>query len=238
MTQVPITHTGDLDPHKHLIYVWQVPVRIFHWTTALCITVLFFTGLYIAFPLFSTPGEPYQSFLMAQVRQIHFIAAFVWIVAFMLRSYCFIAGNRYARSGFPFVWRAAWWRELRQETVGYLTLGRASAPRIGHNALAGLAYTIFPIGLGMAQILTGLAMFSESDPSGFWGRLVGWVLPLMGGSFQTHMWHHLFAWAFVWFVIAHVYIIVFDSIRDRNSLVESMITGYKARHGPEDKHAD
>jgi hypothetical protein len=41
---------------------------------------------------------------------------------------------------------------------------------LGHNALAGLSYTIFVIGLGWLQILTGLALYSETNPGGFWDR--------------------------------------------------------------------
>ena len=39
---------------------------------------------------------------------------------------------------------------------------------LGHNALAGLTYTIFVIGLGWCQIFTGLARYSDSNPGRFW----------------------------------------------------------------------
>ena len=38
------------------VYVWQLPVRLYHWINALCILVLFLTGLYIATPILSTSG--------------------------------------------------------------------------------------------------------------------------------------------------------------------------------------
>lgn len=221
-------YPGESDRPKKLIYVWQKPVRLFHWVTVLCITVLFLTGLYIAWPILSTNGEAFNHFLMGRIRQIHFIAAYVWLVVYMLRTLWFFVGNKYSRSGIPKVWSPRWWREFFHEILSYTLIRKNDNPRIGHNALAGVAYTIFPIGIGMAQILTGFAMYSETQPDGTWGRLVGWVIPLLGGSFRVHMWHHLFAWSFLWFVILHVYIVVFDSIRDRNSLVESMITGYKS----------
>jgi Ni/Fe-hydrogenase 1 B-type cytochrome subunit len=236
MNHAPHKRPRDVEHHKQLVYVWQLPVRIFHWVTAACIAVLFLTGLYMAFPILTTPGEPFDHFLMARVRQIHFIAAFVWLCVFALRMYWFFAGNSFARSGMPYFWRRSWWRDVAHEAVTYVLVRPSRAPRIGHNALAGLSYTIFPVALGFAQILTGLALYSEANPSGIWGRLTGWVIPLMGGSFRVHMWHHLFAWAFLWFVMLHVYIVIYDSIRDRNSLVESMITGYKTRHDTEIVH--
>ena len=108
---------------------------------------------------------------------------------------------------------------------------------LGHNALAGLAYTIFVIALGWAQIFTGLALYSETNPDGFWGWLTGWVIPLLGGSYNTHMWHHLFAWGFIVFAILHVYIVFYDGQRYRNGLVTSMISGVKFfKKGDVDDH--
>ncbi len=229
MTQIPLTRHEAAEQPSKLIYVWQFPVRLFHWTTAACITVLFTTGLYIAHPILSTDGEPWNHFLMARVRQVHFIAAYIWVIVYGLRCYWFLVGNRYARSGLPAVWRTAWWKQLGHEFGAYFLFKPAPVPRIGHNALAGLSYTIFPIGLGACQILTGMALYSESYPSGFWARTTGWVMPLLGGAYRVHLWHNMIAWSFLWFVMLHVYIVIFDSIRDRNSLVESMITGYKTR---------
>ncbi|MCC6409326.1 MAG: Ni/Fe-hydrogenase, b-type cytochrome subunit [Planctomycetes bacterium] len=208
------------------IYVWQWGVRAFHWINAAAISVLFATGLYIADPFLSANGEAYDVFVMARIRQIHFAAAFVFAVAFVWRMYFFWFGNRYARSGFPAVWKRKWWSDLVRQATDYLTLNVGHG-HLGHNALAGLAYTLFVIGLGWCQILTGFALYSESNPGGFWDGLVGWVIPLCGGSLRTHMAHHLFAWGFVVFAIVHVYIVLLDSRQYRNGLIGSMITGFK-----------
>ena len=92
MSQLTRVYPGEQDQPKRLIYVWQLPVRYFHWTTAACISVLFATGLYIAFPVLNTTGEPFNHFLMARVRQIHYIAAYVWLVAYVMRSVWFFMG--------------------------------------------------------------------------------------------------------------------------------------------------
>lgn len=207
-------------------YVWEWPVRITHWATVFSLTALFATGLYISHPVLAPAGEPYNHFVLGTVRQIHFAFAFVFLVSFLLRVYWFWMGNNYARSGFPFVWRKDWWRDLWLQAVAYLRLERG-AVHLGHNALGGLAYTVFVIGLGWAQIFTGLALYSESNPGGFWDHLLGWVIPLLGGSFNTHMWHHTFAWGFVIFAILHIYIVLFDSHQYRNGLITAIISGYK-----------
>lgn len=207
-------------------YVWEFPVRLCHWVSALSITVLFATGLYISWPIFSPNGEPWQNFLMGRVRQIHFISGYVMLFSFLLRVYWFFAGNNYARSGFPLVWRRTWWADVKEQAAHYLHLARGHV-HLGHNALAGLSYAIFVVGLGWFQILTGLALYSESNPGGFWDKLVGWIIPLCGGSFRLHMWHHTVAWGFVVFVILHLYIVLYDDRQFKNGLVSSMVSGFK-----------
>jgi len=221
--------TLDVDPGKPRYgrkEVWQAPVRLAHWINAAAVVALFSTGLYIASPVLAPNGEAYQHFVMGRVREIHFVAGYFFLFAFLLRVYWFWVGNNYSRSGFPFVWRPAWWADLRSQGMQYLRLRRGHV-HLGHNALAGLAYTFFVIGLGWFQIFTGLAMYSEDNPGGFWDHMVGWVIPLLGGSFRVRMWHHTCAWGFVMFVILHLYIVLFDSQQFRNGLITSIISGYK-----------
>lgn len=217
-----------LRPHEYFRreYVWQVPVRITHWVNAACLIVLFLTGLYISHPLLAPNGEAFRNFVMGRVRQIHFASAMIFTVSLLLRIYWFWMGNNYSRSGFPYVWRPRWWKDLFRQATDYLKLERGHR-HLGHNSLGGVAYTLFVILLGWCQIFTGMAMYSESNPGGFLNRLFGWVLWLLGGSFQTRMWHHTFAWGFVVFAILHVYIILYDSTQYGNGLITSIISGYK-----------
>ena len=207
-------------------YVWQAPVRLSHWVNAFAIAALFLTGLYIANPALAPNGEAYNHFVMGRVREIHFVAGYGLLFGFLLRIYCFYFGNNYSRSGFPFVWRKEWWADLGAQAMQYLRLERGHV-HLGHNALAGLVYTFFVIFLGWCQIITGLALYSESNPGGFWDRLLGWVIPLLGGSYMVHLWHHTLAWSFVVFTIVHLYIVFFDSHQFRNGLITSIISGYK-----------
>jgi Ni/Fe-hydrogenase 1 B-type cytochrome subunit len=206
--------------------VWEFPIRLTHWVNALAITTLFATGLFIASPQLSPNGEPFRHFLMGKFRMTHFIAGYFLLFGFIVRSYWFWVGNNYARSGFPFVWKASWWHDLKMQALQYLKLERGHV-HLGHNALAGLSYTIFVIFLGWCQILTGLALYSETNPGGFWNRLVGWIIPLVGGSFQLRMWHHTIAWSFVVFLILHLYIVLFDSGHFNNGLIGSIVSGFK-----------
>ena len=214
------------DDYYRAQYVWQWPIRVCHWLTVVSLTTLFATGLYISHPLLAPTGEPVGHFVMGRVREVHFAFAGLFLVSFFWRIYWFWMGNNYARSGFPFVWRASWWADLVRQARAYLSLERGHA-HLGHNALAGLAYTLFVIGLGWAQIFTGLALYSESNPGGFWSRLLGWVFPLLGGSFRVHMWHHVFSWGFLVFAVLHIYIMLFDSVQYGNGLLSSIVSGWK-----------
>ena len=207
-------------------YVWQLPVRVTHWVSATCISVLFLTGLYIANPVFSPAGEAWQNFLMGWMRKIHFTAGFIFAVSWMARAYWFFFGNNYARSGFPMFWRAQWWKDLWRQLWEYLKLKRGPV-HLGHNAMAGLSYSVGVVFLGAFQIATGFALYSQDAPTGPMNRIFGFLLPLLGGPFSVTSFHLLAAWFIATFVILHVYIVIYDSTKSRNGLVSSMITGRK-----------
>jgi Ni/Fe-hydrogenase 1 B-type cytochrome subunit len=207
-------------------FVWEFPVRLCHWVTAVSIVTLFATGLFIAYPVATSDGEPYQNFLLGRVREVHFLAGYALLFSFLLRAYWFFAGNKYSRSGVPLFWRRNWWAALGRQVREYMGTARG-AVRLGHSSLAGLSYFVLVGMLGCAQIASGFALYGETNPGGFWDRLFGWVIPLLGGSFRARMWHHTFAWGFVIFVILHLYIVIFDSVRYKNGLISSMVSGDK-----------
>ena len=206
--------------------MWELPVRVTHWVNAISICALFATGLYIAYPVLGPRGDAYNNFFMGRIREIHFISAYIFMFSMLIRLYWFFAGNRYARSGFPRVWQRDWWRELGEQVREYTGVKRAPVP-LGHNALAGASYFLFVWCLGLFQIVTGFALYGETNPGGFWDTTFGWVKPLLGGSYGTHVWHHMAAWGFVIFFILHLYIVLFDVSRFKNGLIGSMIAGFK-----------
>jgi hypothetical protein len=65
------------------VYVWQLPVRFYHWLNALCVVVLIATGYLIGKPLAITySSEAYQQYWFGTVRFIHFVTAFVFFFQF------------------------------------------------------------------------------------------------------------------------------------------------------------
>ena len=92
---------GGRDPaHQKAQYIYEAPVRIWHWVHAISILVLAGTGYLIANPLPSVSGEASNSFLMGNMRMIHFIAAYVFTIGFLVRIYWAIVGNKYSRELF------------------------------------------------------------------------------------------------------------------------------------------
>ena len=70
------------------VYVWELPVRIFHWVNATAIVALCVTGYIIGNPpaiQHATPPE--ANYWFGWVRFIHFAAAFVFILNFIVRLY-------------------------------------------------------------------------------------------------------------------------------------------------------
>src|SRR5215831_10294020 len=56
------------------IYVWEMPVRAYHWINAIALTVLCITGYMIGAPVKLGSGtEAYQQYWFGTVRFLHFL---------------------------------------------------------------------------------------------------------------------------------------------------------------------
>jgi Ni/Fe-hydrogenase 1 B-type cytochrome subunit len=211
------------------VYVYEAPLRLWHWINAFSILTLAVTGYFIGSPLPALPGEASAHFLMGYIRFAHFMAAYIFAIGFVFRMYWALVGNHHARQLFYIpVWRSQWWREVLTELRWYLFLERRPKKYIGHNPLAQLAMYFF-ITLGSVfMIFTGFALYGEGAQAGSWAdRLFGWVIPLFGQSQDVHTWHHLGMWWIVIFVIIHVYVAVREDIMSRQSIVSTMISGHR-----------
>jgi len=210
------------------VYVWQMPVRVFHWVNALAIVLLMITGIYIGNPFLgaTVPEDAYYSFVMGWARYIHFFSAFLFTINLLIRWYWVFKGNRYATSN-PF--RKIFWIETWETVKYYLFLKNKKPHYIGHNPLAQLSYWIF-IGLGsMVMIFTGYYLYFEPQPESFFGGFFfAWVPYLFGGdSFSIRSVHHLVAWGFMIFMAIHIYMSFREDYLQRNGTMSSIFTGYK-----------
>lgn len=216
-------------PRVHSVYVYEAPVRLWHWVNALSITVLALTGYLIGQPLPSVGGEAYNTFVMGYIRFAHFAAGYVLAVGLLGRMYWAVVGNHHARELFTLpVLRREYWREVRSMLAWYAFIKPRPNQYVGHNPVARLAMFFGYFLLVLFMICSGFALYGEGAGVGSWqDRLFGWIIPLVGGSLQLHNLHRLGMWAMVCFVILHVYAAIREDIMGRQSIVSTMISGYR-----------
>lgn len=209
------------------IYVWELPIRVFHWINAIAIVLLMATGIYIGNPFLSAtvPEEAYYSYVMGWVRYIHFFSAFLFTLNLVVRLYWTLKGNKYTMIN-PF--KAAFWKGIIETIKYYLFMKNKKPHYVGHNPLAQLSYLIV-IGLGsIIMVLTGFRLYTEPQPESFFGQMFAWVPVLFGdASFSVRSWHHIVAWVFITFIVVHVYMAIRDDYMHRNGTLSSIFTGYK-----------
>ena len=82
------------------IYVYEAPVRLWHWVNALAMVVLAVTGYFIGKPLPTLPGEASANYLMGYIRFAHFASAYIFAVGLVARAYWAVVGNHHARQIF------------------------------------------------------------------------------------------------------------------------------------------
>jgi Ni/Fe-hydrogenase 1 B-type cytochrome subunit len=205
------------------IYVWEAPVRATHWISVLSLVTLALSGVYIGNP-FIVATSPDQ-YLMGWTRFIHFVAAYVFIVNLAVRIYWSFAGNKYAtwRALFPFTPERV--IKLFQQMSFYALISRTPPEDIGHTPLGGIVYFIILALCGISAV-TGFAMFSLYNPGGTMHALFGWVFSIAAIS-TVRLIHHLIMWFLIYFVIVHIYVVLFLDSVEKNGLLSSIFDGYK-----------
>ena len=216
-------------PQVRSVYVYEAPVRIWHWINASAILVLCITGYLIGSPLSSVSGEASDHFQMGYIRFAHFAAGYVFAVGLIGRVYWAFVGNHHAREMVTLpVLRLAYWREVWAMLSWYLFLRPRPNQYVGHNPMARLMMFVGYFLVSIFMLVTGFALYGEGLQTGSWAdKMFGWVIPLLGQSQGVHTWHHLGMWALVLFVIVHIYAAIREDIMGRQSIVSTMISGYR-----------
>lgn len=220
------------DVQRKEYYLFSPFLRIFHWIMVAAILILFGTGLLITKPMLASSTEPtFTMMSMDLVRDIHFVVAFLFCAAFILRIYGFIVnkGDRL----FPRFWEGHFYSETVEVALHYMLLKPHHAPFL-RNPLARASYAGLYV-MVLIEILTGFAMYFMNNPSATGGFLFGWVNTILGSEMMTHYVHHYVAWLIIVFAIGHFYMVLRAEFMEGESEVSSMFSGKKVlAHVPKD----
>jgi Ni/Fe-hydrogenase 1 B-type cytochrome subunit len=209
------------------VYVWEIPVRFYHWLNFLCVLVLSVTGYLIGQPLAIQSGtEASFSYWFGVVRFIHFAAAYIFFFNFLFRIYWGFVGNKYANWKNFLLYRRSQLREVADVLrIDVLQTRGKPIETIGHNALAGFTYFLTFLAF-LFQSATGFGLYSAMSDAWF-PRLFAWIVPLMGGDFAARQWHHVFMWFFIIFTVVHVYLVFYHDYVEGRGVLSSMGGGWK-----------
>ena len=213
------------------VYVWQLPVRIFHWLNALAIVVLSITGFLISNPpAIMSNAEAYDSFWFGTVRTVHFISAYVFFGVMILRIYWAFVGNKFEN------WRAFlpvnkrgfhnFFHVLKHDVFLLPEKNPKLADiSIGHNSVAAWSYIVMFL-LALVMVFTGFGLYA--DNATWWlPKMFSWVPSVFGGDFGTRLAHHISMWFILLFIIIHVYLVLYHDWLDGRGETSAMISGYK-----------
>lgn len=235
VTNIPSQRSPRRDPPDKVsshrlrrVFVWELPVRIYHWLNALVITVLCVTGYLIGNPpAFLSSAEASDQFLFGWVRFIHFTAAYIFFFNFVFRIYWGFVGNKYAnwRNFIPTSWQQLreMWQVLK---IDIFLQKEKSHLAVGHNALAGLIY-FFTFLAFVVLCITGFGLYSAMSDWWF-PDLFSWVSVIFGhDEFALRSWHHAMMWLLILFVLVHVYLVFYHDYVEGRGELSSMVGGWK-----------
>ncbi len=209
------------------VYVWEQPVRWFHWINALCVIVLGVTGYLITHPpALMSAQEASFSYWFGTLRFIHFATAYVFLANFLFRLYWAVVGNKFThwRNFFPVSRKQVRevWAVLK---VDVLQSSDKPVHTLGHNSVAYFTY----MGTGLLtvfQVISGFALYAPM--SDFWfPHLFDWVVPIFGSEQNLRIFHYAALWLFAVFTLIHVYLVFYHDYVEGHGVLSSMVGGWK-----------
>jgi len=214
------------------VYVWEAPVRLWHWVMMFAMFVLVGTGFLIGVPPPSVGGEATFTFWFGYIRFLHFAAGYIFAIMLVLRIYWALVGNKYAREIFVVpvsLFSARFWKGLVNDVLFYLFLTRDGGRYEGHNPLAAIAMFFMYLLGSLWMILSGFALYGEGSGMASWQFrfFTSWLQPLVGDSQALHTWHRLGMWYLILFSMVHMYMVVRQDVFSKETIISTMINGWR-----------
>ncbi len=182
---------------KNKVLIWDLPIRLFHWSLAILVTVSIYTGLTGGF----------------QEMEYHMLSGYCILALILFRVGWGLFGSFHARFS-SFV-------SLRKILPYARHILQRDKPSAGHNPLGALSIIAM---LTVLLIQAGTGLFSDDDIMTE-GPLTHLVSDDLGN--QLTKVHHLNAWLLYGLVGLHLAAITFYELYRRDRLLLPMITGRK-----------
>ena len=182
-----------------LVWVWDLPTRLFHWILVGCVIAALATA-------FIAP---------ASWLSWHVTAGYALATLLLFRFVWAVFGSGYSRVA-SFAYRP-------QQVIGYLSeLLKLRPPHyVGHNP-AGAAMIFALAAVLTALVATGFMVQGGQEKQGPFAAVTSFAV----GSGARSI-HNFFAYALIALVIAHLAGVFADARLHRSSLVRAMVTGWK-----------
>ncbi|MBA2564214.1 MAG: cytochrome b/b6 domain-containing protein [Gemmatimonadetes bacterium] len=209
---------------RRIKFSQPLSIRLTHWFNTVFLLAMIASGLQIfnAYPAFAEKGYEFCCYPLAGKPmpewarlggwlagglRFHFFFMWFFILNGLLYvAYVFASGEWRRRLFLPPDARGAWEMQLY-----YLRLRREKPDYGMYNGLQKLAYT-GTLALGALSVLTGLAIWKPVS--------LPWLSGLLGGYVAARFWHFLIVWAFVGFIVVHLFMtLVVDREATRSMLV-------------------
>jgi len=179
------------------IKVWDIFVRVFHWTLVVAFTVAYFSG--------------------EESSELHEYTGYLVVGLVLLRVVWGFVGTRYARFS-DFVYRPATVKAFVQDTV------RLRAKRYtGHNPAGGLMIVLMLVTLVLVGV-SGMAVYGMEDGGGPLAMLAGQPETLLEIVEELH--EGLANFMLV-LVLVHIAGVLVESFIHGENLARAMLTGRK-----------
>ncbi len=204
------------------VFVWSGTLRLFHWTLAFSTFILILTGIYIHYPPITTKWAEFKPlYIMATLRYWHFAAGYFFICALAVRFYLFFAGNQYERPTDFLPINKRNLKSLVYNIKFYLYLTDEHECRMGHTILAGTIYFVLFI-CGVVMGLTGLYLLYPETPT-----IAKIGHELFGTPQQARLIHYLLNWFFIFFILVHLYIAIWNDFNAPDAIISGAFSGSK-----------
>lgn len=218
-----------LEGPMYPVYVYEAPVRFWHWTQAVCFVLLTISGFLIGSPLPSNFTDTWSTYLFADIIAVHVICGMFFAALMLYRIYWAAVGNCYSRMIFILpVWDALWWSGMARTALHYLFLRKHPPVFIGHNPLAQTAMFVMYVLASLGIILTGFALYAEQWGIGTgWMVWFGWVFDLAGGAQPVRTAHHVLMYVLLIFFSFHLYMSFREDIMGHETQLSTITNGIR-----------